>query len=380
MINRPKILIVENSLHITGAFNSAINIAKDLNETYEIEFVLPINSTLLDTVNRSGFICHLLPMQEIGRSWRKVFFYLPNLLINTIKLRRLLSNRGVAVLIINDYYNLLGVTARLIGWTGIIFTMVRLLPSNQLFILNWIWVRLGLIFNNQLIAVSYAVADQLPKHPKIVVIYNSVNLRKRDAYLTKLTRVKNTDLVQCLYIANYISGKGHDIALTAFSLAYHKCKKLRLKFVGGDMGLVKNKNIKNELIERVQKLNLSEVVDVCDFSNCVEDEINISDIVLNFSNSESFSQTCVEAAICGKPVIASRCGGPSEIIQDEISGLLVPIGDVNSMSSAILRLAQDSDLRVKMGFLGSAIVHKKFSKELFVSNFTALYQMHSQSN
>ena len=49
---------------------------------------------------------------------------------------------------------------------------------------------------------------------------------------------------------------------------------------------------------------------------------------------ETFSITTVEAMACGKPVVATRCGGPEQFVTEE-TGLLVPAGDAQALAQAI---------------------------------------------
>lgn len=51
----------------------------------------------------------------------------------------------------------------------------------------------------------------------------------------------------------------------------------------------------------------------------------------------------------GRPVVATAGGGPSEIVEDGISGLLVPPGDVAAMAEAVLRLLDDAGLAAELG-------------------------------
>ncbi|MFC4497036.1 glycosyltransferase family 4 protein [Streptomyces ovatisporus] len=68
------------------------------------------------------------------------------------------------------------------------------------------------------------------------------------------------------------------------------------------------------------------------------------------SSLESFGMTIVEAMRCGLPVVATDCPhGPGEIIRDGSDGLLVPTGDVQAVSGALLRLMNDDALRQRMG-------------------------------
>lgn len=367
---RPKILLIENSLHVTGAFTSALAIFNALGATHDIEFVLPAKSTLRPVVEASGLVCHQLPMVELGRSWSRLIRYVPQLIINTLRLRHLLAQRHVNILVVNDYYNLLGAAARLTGWRGRLITIVRLMPLNQHRVLNRVWTALAIQISDKVIAVSQAVSRQMPVSNKVQVIYNPRQFS--DEYSVSAKEISPDGHIRCLYLANYIAGKGHDIALDAFSKAYAANNALRLRFVGGDMGLEKNVALKLSLSDKARALGLLDVVSFHGFSDNVEREIKNSDIVLNFSESESFSNTCLEASAIGRPVVATRCGGPEEIIDDAISGVLVPVGNVNAMAEALIKLSRDGQLRQSMGKAGSIIIRERFSERAFFDAFEKL--------
>ncbi|HSW02335.1 MAG TPA: glycosyltransferase family 4 protein [Sedimentisphaerales bacterium] len=76
---------------------------------------------------------------------------------------------------------------------------------------------------------------------------------------------------------------------------------------------------------------------------------------------ESFSYTVLEAMACGTPVIATRCGGPGEIITDEVDGLLVPPGRPAALTEAMRRLLADPLLRRRLGTCGRQTVEARFS-------------------
>ena len=367
---RPRLLFVENSLHITGAFVAALEMEDTLCKNYDIEFVLPSKSTLRSAVEANEIVCHSLPMSELGRSWRRLLLYVPVLMLNTVRLRRLLSRRNIDVLIVNDYYNLLGVMVKLIGWRGCLLTIVRLMPQNQHRVLNRVWTELAVRFSHKVLAVSRAVASQLPSDERVVVIYDPDGYQEEHP---KCMGERGDGEIRCLYLSNYIAGKGHLHGLHAFAAAYRQNPQLRLRFVGGDMGLDKNRELRKSLELATAKMGLDQVVTFDGYSDDVELEIKNADIVLNFSESESFSHTCLEASTFGAPVIATRCGGPEEIIDDGVSGLLVSIGDVDSMSAAILKLSRDAVLRHAMGNAGRTIVRERFSKDRFVEAFESLF-------
>lgn len=363
---RTRLLMIENSLHTTGAFVSAMAMVEVLRTDHDIEFLLPSASTLHQVVEAAGIVCHRLPMSELGRSWPRLLRYMPMLLLNTMRLRGLLARRKVDVLVINDYYNLLGSMVKGTGWRGKLLTYVRLMPLNQHRLLNQMWSALAVRCSNTVVAVSKAVAQQLPASDKVQVLYNPNNFNER--HPTMLGEPSD-GVVRCLYLANYISGKGHLYGLQAFASAYAQNPALRLRFVGGDMGLEKNRALKASLERFAVEMGLGDVVTCDGYSNDVELDIKQADIVLNFSESESFSHTCMEACAYGRPIIATRCGGPEEIVHDGVSGLLVDVKDVQAMGSALLRLSKDQTLRDSMGQAGRRIVHERFTERRFVEGW-----------
>jgi glycosyltransferase involved in cell wall biosynthesis len=74
---------------------------------------------------------------------------------------------------------------------------------------------------------------------------------------------------------------------------------------------------------------------------------------------ESFSYTCAQAMAAGKPVIATRIGGMPETVADGVAGLIVEPENAGELAEAILRLAKDPDLCVRMGRAG----HEKVLRE-----------------
>jgi glycosyltransferase involved in cell wall biosynthesis len=66
------------------------------------------------------------------------------------------------------------------------------------------------------------------------------------------------------------------------------------------------------------------------------------------SSWENFPHTVVEALAAGTPVIATAAGGVAEVVQDEVNGLLVPVGDADALAAAVRRFAADGELRERL--------------------------------
>jgi glycosyltransferase involved in cell wall biosynthesis len=75
-------------------------------------------------------------------------------------------------------------------------------------------------------------------------------------------------------------------------------------------------------------------------------------VVAPSTQPEGFGQSIVEAMMAGKPVIASASGGPVDVIEDGVTGRLVPPGDVAALTRAISEMLDDPDAASQMGRRG----------------------------
>ena len=66
------------------------------------------------------------------------------------------------------------------------------------------------------------------------------------------------------------------------------------------------------------------------------------------------------------PVVATRCGGPSEIIEDGSNGFLVDVKDALGMADAVLKLLADPAMRLEFGRSGRARVSSHFTEHQYV--------------
>ncbi|MGA2785290.1 MAG: glycosyltransferase family 4 protein [Candidatus Bathyarchaeia archaeon] len=86
-----------------------------------------------------------------------------------------------------------------------------------------------------------------------------------------------------------------------------------------------------------------------------------ADLFLLSSFYEAFGLVLVEAMAAGKCVVASNVGGVPEIVRNQITGFLFPVGDVDTLASILLKALEDEKLRVEMGCLGRKRVLDHYS-------------------
>ncbi len=92
------------------------------------------------------------------------------------------------------------------------------------------------------------------------------------------------------------------------------------------------------------------------------------------SYREGLPKALLEAASCGRPLVATDAPGCREICRDQETGLLVPIGDAQALAQALAALAKDEDLRLRLGRAAREVVEQEFSAEKVVRQTMALYR------
>jgi mannose/cellobiose epimerase-like protein (N-acyl-D-glucosamine 2-epimerase family)/glycosyltransferase involved in cell wall biosynthesis len=92
------------------------------------------------------------------------------------------------------------------------------------------------------------------------------------------------------------------------------------------------------------------------------------------SHREGLPLSLLEAAACGRPLVATDVPGCREIARADVNALLVPLGDAGALADAIDQLAADSQLRRQFGKASRELVERTFSSERIGSDLVALYQ------
>jgi L-malate glycosyltransferase len=124
----------------------------------------------------------------------------------------------------------------------------------------------------------------------------------------------------------------------------------------------------------VRRLGLSDRVIVRENVREMEDYLQAADIGLYTSETESFCLSILEAMCFACPSVASSVGGIPEVVQDKITGLLVPFGDCEKMARAAEHLIQDATRRKTFGAAAKARAQDQFSAKVIVPRYEALYR------
>ena len=108
--------------------------------------------------------------------------------------------------------------------------------------------------------------------------------------------------------------------------------------------------------------------------NDVESVVNILDIGILMSFTEGLSNAIMEYMALGKPVIATKVQGNVEVVDDGITGDLIPVGDSELLAQTIISLLDDPARALKYGAAGKQRIAEKFSLERMEQELMGAYQ------
>ena len=95
-------------------------------------------------------------------------------------------------------------------------------------------------------------------------------------------------------------------------------------------------------------------------------------LFLNTSRSEGLCSSLIQVRRCGVPIVATAVGGVPEVVEDGVSGFLVPSGDVDAMAEAACRVIMNQDMSILRSNI--SIDMERFTLPHMVAAYRALYR------
>ncbi len=122
---------------------------------------------------------------------------------------------------------------------------------------------------------------------------------------------------------------------------------------------------------------LSQRIKFLGYRDDVVSIIQAADIFTLASHREGMPRSIIEAMMVGLPIVATNIRGCREEIIDGETGILVPVRDPETLSSALLKLAEDSTLRSEMGYEGRKRALEYYNEDSVIANQIPLIEMSS---
>jgi glycosyltransferase involved in cell wall biosynthesis len=173
-------------------------------------------------------------------------------------------------------------------------------------------------------------------------------------------------------VGRLVAWKGQDVFIHALAEIAHKVPNLKALIVGRpDRG---KESYLDELKTLATACGLAQRVVFTGFRLDVPRLLAAMDVVVHSSSSpEPFGLVVIEGMAAGKPVVATRAGGPLDSIEDGIDGVLVPLGDSKEMAQAIFSLYQDREGAADMGTTAREKALKQFTVHRFATEIQEIF-------
>lgn len=285
------------------------------------------------------------------------------------RLRRLLNELDIEVLHTNSLkaFVLGGIAGRLQGVKVIWHVRDRIADDYLPHRVVWVMRRLAKILPHFVIANSRATLEtvQLKGKPRATVIGSGVDLSKfspsRASAMSPDEPSRARSKIVGL-VGRICPWKGQHIFIEAAALVHVRWPDVRFQIIGA--ALFREHDYDLELRRTVEEQRLERVVEFTGFQSDVASAISGLDILVHASTvGEPFGQVIVQGMACELPVIATNGGGVPEIVQDGVTGLLVPMGNAPAMADAICRLLEDTSSARNMGVQGRKRAVEHFTIE-----------------
>jgi len=168
-------------------------------------------------------------------------------------------------------------------------------------------------------------------------------------------------------LANLRAEKGLEHLVHAMVLVRDRYPQERLT-IWGDGPL------RADLTRLIDEVGLSGSAELRGATTEPETALQAMDIFALPSLSEACPNVLLEAMASGLPVVATRVGGNPALVEDEVTGLLVPPGDPDALAKAIIRLMEDPMLADRLGAAAREVVCARFGVNRMLARVQALYE------
>lgn len=379
------ILFFDHTAALGGGEIALLHLVAALDrERFEPVVVLGSEGPLCEKLTSAGIETHVLALApevvqtrkgSLGSGSLLKIGLIVRALLYVAKLRRFIVKRGVDLVHTNSLKADLigGLAARLARVPVIWHIRDRIaddyLPPSVVVMIRW----LLRIIPNGIIANSEATFRtlRLPSSANAIVVPSGVVHDGVAPVLETAARLGSRNPL--IGIVGRISPwKGQHIFLRAAAIVRERFPGARFQIIGS--ALFDEAEYEKEIRALAVALRLCDAVEFTGFRLDVPELISKLDILTHASTTgEPFGQVVAEGMIAGKPVVATDGGGVPEIIEDGISGVLVPMDDAPALATAILRLMEDPQWAERMAKAGRQRILSHFMIEHTVGKVQNVY-------
>ena len=390
--DRPNIVYFDHTAIMSGGEIALFNLITALDKTrYQPIVILATDGPLAERLAESNVEVHILPLDKTVLNTRKDTLKAGALLkiatviksvFYTFRLARLLKARGADLLHTNSLKaDVLGGIAARMARVPVIWHVRDRIADDYLPPTATKLFRAGCkIIPDYIIANSQATMDTLSTGVAVrsaVVHSGSTNQQLRVVHdgipEHAMSPKTGPDVAPMVGLVGRLSSwKGQHIFIEAASMVVKEFPRTKFQIIGSAM--FGEDEYEKMIRQMVVDLGLQDNVEFTGYVTDVPQRVAKLDVLVHASTTgEPFGQVVIEGMVAGKPVIATRGGGVVEIVEDGVTGILVPMSDAKAMAEAMKRLLSDPAFATAMGLRGRVRVLQHFTIEQTANKVHEIY-------
>ena len=232
---------------------------------------------------------------------------------------------------------------------------------------------------HRLISVADAMTDllveaKIAERSKFVTIYSGMDIEpflnadQNRLQLRKDLGIQPEDIVVGK-IARLFHLKGHQYLLACAQRVVQADPRIRFLLVGDGI-------LRESLEKEIASMGLQNHFIFTGLvpPHEIPDLIGAMDMLMHVSLREGLARALPQAMLAGKPVISYDIDGAKEVVIEGQTGILLPPKSIQPLGDAILKLANDADLRTRLGLQGRLLCQERFGHQSMTKQIRRLYE------
>ncbi len=381
-----KILFISHSSIIGGAEISLFTLIQNLDKSkFDISIILFEDGPFCEILKQTGYEPIVIKTSyEILKTKRYELGFIPYFILkhlilsipNVLKIKKIIRNENPNYIHTNTIKaHILGGIAGKISKKPIIWHFRDYIKSS---FTKRIIDFFALWLPNLIITNSNFVASQFPieMKNKIITIYNgfdfsSIENLKEPNLIKKELEININEKIVGIF-SRIDPWKGHEFFIEFASKIIERFPNI--KFIIAGNSTEKEKEYELKLKSKLEELGIKQFFLFIGFKQDVLNYINCVDIVVNPSiEPEPFGRVVMEAMALGKTVVATKNGGPSEIIANGINGFLISNLDPSHWADTIIELLLNEKKREIIGKRAKKHIFNNFNIEQNIKSIEKIY-------
>jgi glycosyltransferase involved in cell wall biosynthesis len=374
------ILYINLTANMSGAEFSLLSLMAGLDrKKFRPILLLPEPGPFLDKARTHGIETLILPsLIKFGEYFR--FWKIQKIFRSVLWLKKIISEKKIHLVHCNSP------RASYVGGLAALFCGVPCLTHvrdiQQSPFVSPLKSRLLGYLSQQIVAVSKATADAiLQVNPslcsKTTVVYNGIDLvafiaDPRKTIRDELGISSTARLIGAIGIIH--PNKGQDILIKATAILKYSFPELTLLLIGA--ASCQEDPYKITLEKLAEELGIKGNVIFTGFRQDVLGVLQELDVVVHPAIfPDPLPRILLEAAAQGKAIVATRVGGVCEIIEDNVSGILVESGNAEALAGAVMALLMNPEETGRLSRAARKKIESHFSIKMHLAKITAIYEL-----